>query len=145
MALPQFPKGAVRYEPPYLAVARDQLDPAAWAQSFAEGRAMSIQQAIAEVIEESAAEQHQTSPAPRPALRAASQSVMHAESPGGLTSREIEVLVLVAQGLRNQDVAHRLIISRHTVKRHLDNIYAKLNVCSRHEAIRWAQDVRLCN
>jgi DNA-binding NarL/FixJ family response regulator len=49
----------------------------------------------------------------------------------GLTARELEVLGLVAAGKSNRDVAAALVISEHTVARHLQNIFAKLGVGSR--------------
>lgn len=52
-----------------------------------------------------------------------------------LTDRELAVLDLLAQGLHNKQVATRLGISRRTVERHCDNIYAKLGVGSRTEAV----------
>jgi predicted ATPase/DNA-binding CsgD family transcriptional regulator len=58
--------------------------------------------------------------------------------PAGLTSREIEVLRLVAQGLTDAQVAERLILSRRTVSTHLTSIYSKLQVASRSAATRFA-------
>jgi ATP/maltotriose-dependent transcriptional regulator MalT len=49
----------------------------------------------------------------------------------GLSGRESEVLGLVAQGLSNQEIAARLFLSEHTVKRHVANILAKLDLPSR--------------
>jgi len=49
----------------------------------------------------------------------------------GLTERELEVLRLVAAGKSNRDIATALVISEHTVRRHLQNIFAKLRVSSR--------------
>jgi DNA-binding CsgD family transcriptional regulator len=49
----------------------------------------------------------------------------------GLTAREIEVLALVATGKTNREVAAALVISEHTVARHVQNILAKLGVSSR--------------
>ncbi len=49
----------------------------------------------------------------------------------GLTARELEVLRLVAVGNSNREIAARLIISEHTVARHVQNIFAKLGVSSR--------------
>jgi DNA-binding NarL/FixJ family response regulator len=48
-----------------------------------------------------------------------------------LTSRELEVLRLVAAGNSNRAIAAALVISEHTVARHLQNIFAKLGVSSR--------------
>ena len=53
-----------------------------------------------------------------------------------LTPREHEVLVLVADGLRNREVAERLGIPEHTVKFHLAAIFGKLGAASRVEAVR---------
>ncbi|MFF8279220.1 LuxR C-terminal-related transcriptional regulator [Streptomyces lateritius] len=58
--------------------------------------------------------------------------------PGGLTSREAEVLRLVAAGRTNKDIARTLVISEHTVARHLNNIFAKLDVTSRAAATAYA-------
>lgn len=49
----------------------------------------------------------------------------------GLTPRELEVLRLVAAGSSNREIAVMLVISEHTVARHLQNIFAKLGVSSR--------------
>lgn len=52
-----------------------------------------------------------------------------------LTRREREVLELVAEGMTNAQVAQRLWISSGTVRRHLENVYAKLEVHSRTAAV----------
>jgi two-component system response regulator NreC len=57
-----------------------------------------------------------------------------------LTEREREVLGLIAQGLSNQEIADRLVISIKTVSRHRENIMAKLNLHSRVELVRYAID-----
>jgi DNA-binding CsgD family transcriptional regulator len=49
----------------------------------------------------------------------------------GLSARELEVLALVAQGHRNQRIAEMLVLSEHTVRRHVANILKKMNVPSR--------------
>jgi DNA-binding CsgD family transcriptional regulator len=59
-------------------------------------------------------------------------------APGGLTSREVEVLRAVADGATNAAVAEQLTISERTVERHLSNVYLKLQVSSRTEAVRFA-------
>lgn len=56
----------------------------------------------------------------------------------GLTARELEVLVLVSRGLSNAQIASRLYLSEATIKRHLANVYPKLGVASRGEAIKKA-------
>jgi DNA-binding NarL/FixJ family response regulator len=57
-----------------------------------------------------------------------------------LTPREIEIVRMVAQGLRNRVIAERLSISEGTVKVHLHNIYEKFNVDGRLELVLLAQD-----
>jgi len=57
---------------------------------------------------------------------------------GPLTARELEVLMLVAKGLQNAQIAAKLYISEGTVKRHLTNTYLKLEVRSRIRAVNKA-------
>ncbi|MFF7442194.1 response regulator [Streptomyces sp. NPDC008122] len=56
----------------------------------------------------------------------------------GLTERETEVLVLVADGLSNPEIAGRLRISTATVKTHINNLFAKTGVRDRVQAVRYA-------
>jgi DNA-binding NarL/FixJ family response regulator len=60
------------------------------------------------------------------------------ELPAGLTGREAEVLRLVASGRTNRDIAVELVISEHTVARHLQNIFAKVGVGTRAAATAFA-------
>jgi DNA-binding NarL/FixJ family response regulator len=62
-------------------------------------------------------------------------------NPAGLTSREAEVLALLAEGLRNTEIADRLFLTPKTVSHHLSAIYAKLGVSTRTEAARAAARV----
>ena len=57
---------------------------------------------------------------------------------GGLTAREVQVLALAATGKSNREIAAALVISEHTVRRHLQNIFAKIGVSSRAAATAWA-------
>ena len=60
-----------------------------------------------------------------------------AEAASVLTPRELDVLRLVAQGLTNLGIARQLVLSEHTVHRHLSNIFRKLNLPSRAAAAAW--------
>jgi DNA-binding NarL/FixJ family response regulator len=66
------------------------------------------------------------------------QETPASEYPAGLTSREVEVLKLVAEGLTNVQIAERLYLSPRTVHRHLNSIYHKLGTNSRASATRFA-------
>ncbi|MET9081622.1 response regulator [Streptomyces sp. NPDC090075] len=61
-----------------------------------------------------------------------------AEAPDGLTARETEVLVLIAEGLTNQEIARRLHVSTATVKTHINNLFAKTGLKDRAQAVRYA-------
>ena len=60
-----------------------------------------------------------------------------------LTDREREVLDLVAQGLTNAEIARRLVVSDKTVRNHVSNVFAKLHVAGRAEAVARARDAGL--
>jgi len=55
-----------------------------------------------------------------------------------LTAREEEVLDLLVQGLTNEEIANQLVISKHTVARHRENIMRKLNLHNRSELVKYA-------
>src|SRR4249919_754350 len=60
-----------------------------------------------------------------------------------LTAREREVLQLIARGYRDKEIAARLHLSVKTVESHVSNVLRKLQLSSRHELTRWAQERRL--
>jgi ATP/maltotriose-dependent transcriptional regulator MalT len=60
------------------------------------------------------------------------------ENPQSLSDREVEVLRLVAKGMSNREVASTLVISEHTVRRHLSNVFRKIGVTSRSAATAFA-------
>ena len=70
----------------------------------------------------------------------ASAARLEQKRPAGLTERECEVLRLVAAGDTNREIAAALVISEHTVGRHLQNIFAKLSVSSRAGATAYAYE-----
>lgn len=60
-----------------------------------------------------------------------------------LTDREREILDLVARGLTNAEIASRLVLSPKTVRNHVSNVFAKLAVATRAEAVAQARDAGL--
>jgi DNA-binding NarL/FixJ family response regulator len=56
----------------------------------------------------------------------------------GLTTREVEILKLLATGMANKQIAYRLKISEKTVRNHVSNMYQKLNIYDRSQAVLYA-------
>jgi DNA-binding NarL/FixJ family response regulator len=75
-----------------------------------------------------------TSAAPEPA-----PATRPPDPPDGLTQREAEILSLIAQGLTNGEIAERLFLSNHTIKTHINRIFAKTGSRDRVAAIGYAQ------
>ncbi len=115
-----------------VAAARIQLGEHAFAAAWANGRTMSPAKAVA-------AREHVTITAATPRERSSlPATTARPRYPDGLTPREVEVLRVVAQGLTNEQVAERLVISPRTVDTHLTSIYSKIGVSSRSAATRYA-------
>lgn len=62
------------------------------------------------------------------------------EKSDDLTEREREVLVLIAMGKSNSEIAEQLVLSKRTVEKHIANIFAKLGLTHRAQIMRWAVD-----
>ena len=60
-----------------------------------------------------------------------------------LSQRELDVLRLIGEGCSNQDITGRLVLSLHTVKKHVSNIFSNLGVKSRTQAIARARELKL--
>lgn len=61
----------------------------------------------------------------------------------GISKREYEVLQLIAQGLSNQQIAEKLFVSINTVKTHSSNLFMKLDVSRRTQAIQRAKELQI--
>lgn len=72
------------------------------------------------------------------AASGAAQPAPPSAPPDGLTQREAEILVLIARGLTNAEIAARLFLSGHTVKTHINRIFAKTGSRDRAAAIGYA-------
>ncbi len=57
----------------------------------------------------------------------------------GLTQRELEIIGMLGSGASNMQIADRLFVSEHTVKSHLYNIFKKIDVHNRTQAVNWAR------
>ena len=60
-----------------------------------------------------------------------------------LSQRELEVLRLIVDGATNQEIAHELVLTVNTVKRHISNIFGKWHVSNRAQAIARAHELNL--
>jgi non-specific serine/threonine protein kinase len=124
-----------------LAAARSALGEERFTTVTAEGRQLTLDHAVAEALAVLAS--------PRATHEAGKPGSLHDESVtpkspaphlAGLTSRELDVLRLVAEGLSNRQIAERLYLSPKTVSSHLVSVFAKLGVSSRAGAARVARD-----
>ena len=60
-----------------------------------------------------------------------------------MSERELEVLRLVAAGMSNSEISHTLFVALSTVKKHINNVYRKLDVNSRTRAVARARELNL--
>jgi NarL family two-component system response regulator LiaR len=74
----------------------------------------------------------------RKLMQEIARPVERTPAPEALTAREMEVLALIAQGLSNQDIASRIVVSEPTVRTHVSRILAKLHLASRTQAALYA-------
>ena len=111
---------------------RARLSEEAFAREFAAGLQLTLKDMLAIP--------HPPEPAPPSTRFASGQSTSSSASDVFLTTRELEVLHLLAQDLSNPQIAERLVVSRRTVDAHLRSIYDKLGVKSRDAAIRVARE-----
>ena len=120
-----------------VAATRVRLGEQAFDDAMAEGRAMTAEQALAARWPKAM---------PTTAMAGPSSDPHHSNSlppPNGLTSREMEVLRLLGQGLTSAQIAEHLTLSVLTVNTHVRSIYSKLGVTSRSAATRWAMEHHL--
>jgi predicted ATPase/DNA-binding CsgD family transcriptional regulator len=110
---------------------RDAMGAEAFEAEYAAGRALDLARLAEEVLQGIQAAQRGSS------LPGEPEAARSTEAMTVLTPRERDVLKLVAAGLSNPDIAQRLVLSEHTVHRHLANILGKLNLSSRAAAAAW--------
>jgi len=116
---------------------RAQLGEQAFAAAWAEGRTISREQILAAQGTAEILALIPTEPSSAPPVR------MPPTSPAGLTTREMDVLRLLAQGLTSAQIAERLVIGVVTVNSHVRSIYSKLGITSRAAATRYALEHHL--
>ncbi len=119
-----------------VAAARGSLGEKAFTAAWSQGRVMSPEQAL--VAQER--EMIRRLPADQPPTSSMKSSPTY---PNGLTAREVEVLLLLATGLTDAQIAEQLVLSLHTIHAHLRTIYSKLGVTSRSAATRYAFEHQL--
>jgi ATP/maltotriose-dependent transcriptional regulator MalT len=61
----------------------------------------------------------------------------------GLTDRETQILDLIADGLTNQEISRRLVVSEATVENHIHHIFVKLGISNRAQAVAYAYWVKI--
>jgi len=112
----------------YIATMRIQLDKTAREVAWAEGQAMTFEEAVEYALSEEGLV----------STRAPTLEERTAEIPSTvLTRREWEVAIQVGQGLTNRQISARLVLSEHTVAKHVRKILKKLGLQSRAQIANW--------
>ena len=75
-----------------------------------------------------------------PTFRDAEVRLLPEKLPDGLTRREAEILIMIARGMTNPEIASELFLSAHTVKSHINRIFAKTGSPDRAAAVRFARE-----
>jgi non-specific serine/threonine protein kinase len=101
--------------------ARERLGDSAFEAAFAKGRAMTVDETVALAL-------GRTLPARKP----------RGPRPGGLTGREVQIVLDIARGLTNRQIAEKLGISERTVDAHVQNVRNKLGMEKRAQIALWA-------
>ena len=89
---------------------------------------------------------HRHSPRKRvnpPEILPTQEVIIEAQQKHGISQREFEVLLLINEGLSNLQIAGKLFVSENTVKKHVSNLFFKLDVARRTEAVRKAKGLKL--
>ena len=117
---------------PALEAAREALGEEAFADEHERGRRLSIDDVVAELRAIDVSDSRTSGQAVGPPSRATSAL------PDGLSAREAEVLALIAAGCSTREIAEQLVISNHTVERHITHVYQKIGARGRAEAAAYA-------
>jgi DNA-binding NarL/FixJ family response regulator len=123
-----------------LALGRSRLDEATAARVWAQGQAMSVEQAVHYASAPAVSVSHVSFSRQAPQAQATQQETSTLSE---LTDREVEVLRLVATGMTDAQVAEHLVLSVRTINSHLRSIYSKLGINTRTAASRYAAEHRL--
>lgn len=113
---------------------RDQLGVEVYEAAWSRGKTLDVDQIVYELI-------HNFSVIN--AVEPLETPVSDSAHPDSLTERELEVLNLVAEGLSNREIAARLVLALGTVKWYISEVYSKLGVTSRTQAVARARDLQL--
>jgi DNA-binding CsgD family transcriptional regulator len=110
---------------------REAIGTASLEKALAEGASYSWEQAVALALGQDRHAPSSDEPSP---------TGLRPGTPGGLTRRELEIALLLAEGLSNKDIAARLVISQRTAESHVDRILSKLGFTSRYLVASWVAE-----